>query len=211
MDPLNVPPFGPQDMTFMRPPSPPPREPLHLQIGPDQLRAVRREIPPLHPLDRTEFEDPQETIEREWDLSAMGFDTDEPMRFEEVYTAHGPATLVVGVKRPPGAPRQPRKERDLSGPVNIAGLDKAAVLAALVNAARTGLPKDFGPLVRLYTWREADSLIRAHGLRFDYVAARPIKADLSGDTFDPRLYDRDSGPGQAARAIARLRKEHAGG
>ena len=36
---------------------------------------------------------------------------------------------------------------------------------------------------------------------FDYLYGRVMKVDLSKDTFDPFLYDRDNGQGAAERAI----------
>lgn len=38
-------------------------------------------------------------------------------------------------------------------------------------------------------------------LYFDYVNGRPLKVDLSGDEFDPYLYDRDNGEGVADKAM----------
>lgn len=42
-------------------------------------------------------------------------------------------------------------------------------------------------------------------LYFDYVEGHVIKCDISGDTFDERLYDRDCGEGRAAEVIEALR------
>lgn len=89
--------------------------------------------------------------------------------------------------------------------INIAGLDRAAVLAALVNGSRS---QGMGALQdprRAITVAEAQQMIdRSMGLSFDYVCGRVIKCDLSGDTLDPRLYDRDLGLGAARRALAEL-------
>lgn len=46
---------------------------------------------------------------------------------------------------------------------------------------------------------------RQRRMYFDYVAGRVIKCDLIGDSFDPRLFDRDNGEGAAAAAIRNLR------
>jgi hypothetical protein len=98
--------------------------------------------------------------------------------------------------------------------VNIQGLDKAAVLKALHDGASAfgmGLYSDLGRDMTLaeaaeYTNGSADDFFhRSAGLRFDYVRGRPIKADITDDTFDPWLYDRDAGQGQAERVIASLR------
>lgn len=40
----------------------------------------------------------------------------------------------------------------------------------------------------------------------DYFQGRAIKADLSGDTIDPRLYDRDAGRGSLKNIVETLRK-----
>lgn len=108
----------------------------------------------------------------------------------------------------------------MSDTINIAGLDKAAILAALHNGTRAlgmGRLHDIG---RDLTVEEARTIMgigddstqmfgdmgRKRELYFDYVQGRPIKVDLSGDEFDPWLYDRDAGQGAAARAIAKLRE-----
>lgn len=43
-------------------------------------------------------------------------------------------------------------------------------------------------------------------LYFDYVDGHVIKCDLSGDEFNPALFDRDCGEGAAAKAIENLRE-----
>ena len=40
---------------------------------------------------------------------------------------------------------------------------------------------------------------------FDYVDGHVIKCDITGDQFDPGLYDRDCGEGKAEKVIAALR------
>lgn len=41
--------------------------------------------------------------------------------------------------------------------------------------------------------------------RIEYYGSKTIKIDLSGDTFDPQLFDRDfGGPGTAARIVKEL-------
>lgn len=103
--------------------------------------------------------------------------------------------------------------------VNIAGLDKAAVLATLFNAtAPSGmgfLQAQFGPSIM--TVEDAQSVIDnvgsndpgfLHGkLDYDYLFGRPLKVDLSGDEFDPWEFDRDNGgTGTAQRFIGNLRE-----
>jgi len=89
--------------------------------------------------------------------------------------------------------------------ISIKDLDKAAVLAALHNNTQPlgrGILHAQGPM----TVEQARSILDGRSdLYFDYVAGRPIKVDLSGDSFDPRLYDRDAGPGAAQQAIDSLR------
>jgi len=103
--------------------------------------------------------------------------------------------------------------------IDISGLDKAELLAALVNAAE---PLGMGKLsagkgqftadeakewIANGQWHDSEYSrdIKREWLYFDYVRGRPIKCDLSGDTLDPRLYDRDQGAGAAARVVASLR------
>lgn len=110
--------------------------------------------------------------------------------------------------------------------ISIAGLEKAAVFAALYNRAR---PQGMGFMhydptpMTVEVAREQiglgddhtaaeDEMIRAgvivvgrNSLRFDYVKGRVMKVDLNGDEFDPWAYDRDNGAGAAAEAIASIR------
>ena len=88
--------------------------------------------------------------------------------------------------------------------IDIRGIDKAQVLQALYNAARSVgrgiLQYDPTPM----TLEEARALLQ-RGTYFDYVHGRAMKVNLSGDELDPWLYDRDNGTGAAERAIAALR------
>ncbi len=88
--------------------------------------------------------------------------------------------------------------------ISIDGLDKAKVLMALFNGSRPlGLgflhydPKPMAEEV-------ARDLI-SQGAYFDYVQGRVMKVDLSGDSFNPWLYDRDNGEGAAKRIVDTLR------
>jgi hypothetical protein len=78
---------------------------------------------------------------------------------------------------------------------------KAKVLAALYNASKPlGMGfMHFDPAPM--TEAEAAEILseREH---FDYLKGRVMKLSLSGESFDPRLYDRDNGEGAAARAVA---------
>ncbi len=93
------------------------------------------------------------------------------------------------------------------GIVDLRGLSKAEVLAALYNAAsplgKGFLPAAFSP--GEMTVAEAEQHL-AMTSRWDYLNGRSFKVDLSGDQFDPWLYDRDNGgPGTAEAIIERLR------
>ena len=84
--------------------------------------------------------------------------------------------------------------------MNIKGMDKAAVLAALYNHART---QGLGILHYQpgnMSLEEARNLLKTQSY-FDYLKGRVLKIDLSGDELNERLYDRDNGLGAAAAAI----------
>ena len=103
--------------------------------------------------------------------------------------------------------------------VDISGLDKAAVLATLFNASAPSgmgfLQARFGPSIM--TVEDAQQVINAGGtdelgynrgkLRFGWLFGRPLEVDLSGDAFDPSIFDRDNGgtAGTAKRFIDHLR------
>lgn len=89
--------------------------------------------------------------------------------------------------------------------VDITGLDKAAVLAALFNNAR--VPRMFAEVKM--TTEDARECIDDQGddLFFDYVGGRAVKADLSRDEIDPWGFDRDNGDGAMQRIIDQLRSE----
>lgn len=103
----------------------------------------------------------------------------------------------------------------MSDTINIAGLDKAEVLAALYNNAK---PLGYGILhfdPTPMTAEAAQAIIdnesaapdypgNRRGLYFDYLKGRVMKVNLSDDEFDPRLYDRDNGQGAADKALDSL-------
>jgi hypothetical protein len=96
--------------------------------------------------------------------------------------------------------------------IDISGLDKAAVVAALYNRSK---PLGMGFMhydPEPMTAEQASKIIKAGGthmpnnpLYFDYLQGRVMKVDLSGDAFDAWLYDRDNGQGAAREVIANLR------
>lgn len=95
--------------------------------------------------------------------------------------------------------------------IDISKLDKARVLMALYNRAKPQglgmLHYDPAPL----GFNEARELIRER-MAFDYLKGRVMKVKLGSDELDPWLYDRDNGPGAAARALAPLLewRDHSG-
>ena len=92
--------------------------------------------------------------------------------------------------------------------ISIHSLDKAAVLAALYNAAKPvgkGFESyDSTPM----TVEQASSIIRdTPSLYFEYIGGRVMKVDLSTDELDAWLFDRDNGEGTAARVIQSLKDQ----
>lgn len=89
--------------------------------------------------------------------------------------------------------------------ISIKGLDKAELLAALYNSARTQgrglLQHDPKPMTK----EEAQKILDTQGSDFDYLKGRVMKIDLSGDSVDPWLYDRDNGSGAVERIVGGLR------
>lgn len=92
--------------------------------------------------------------------------------------------------------------------IDIKGIDKASLLAALYNEAS---PMGLGALY--FTpdemTREKAAELLEKSTRFDYVGGRPLKVSFNGDLLDgDRLYDRDQGEGRCARIVERLRESH---
>lgn len=92
------------------------------------------------------------------------------------------------------------------GNIDISGLDKAEVLAALFNASKQqGMGALDSSGKRNMTIEEARELTDQRGEQYyDYLKGRIMKVDLSKDELNPRLYDRDNGHGAAARALAAI-------
>lgn len=90
--------------------------------------------------------------------------------------------------------------------IDIKGIDKAELLAALHNGTRAqgmGRLHDIG---RDLTREEAAQFVApGEPLRFDYLLGRPLKVDISKDELYVGLYDRDAGEGRAAAVVASLR------
>ncbi len=88
--------------------------------------------------------------------------------------------------------------------IDIKGLDRASVLQALYDRAKSQGLGAFqytpGPL----SHKDAVDMLK-HQTHFDYVRGRVMKVDLSQDSFDPILYDRDNGEGAASDIISVLK------
>jgi len=89
--------------------------------------------------------------------------------------------------------------------INIEGLDRGKVLAALYNASR---PQGMGFLhydPKSMTEETGRELLKGQTY-FDYLMGRVMKVDLSSEKeFDEWLYDRDNGRGAAQLVIEQLR------
>jgi len=85
--------------------------------------------------------------------------------------------------------------------IDLHGKNKAEVLAKLYNASK---PQGIGLLhydSKKMTTEQAQVILNTGQTYFDYLKGRVMKIDLSSDELDTRLYDRDNGPGAAARAL----------
>jgi len=89
--------------------------------------------------------------------------------------------------------------------VNISGLSRAAVLAALYNASR---PLGMGFMhynAAAMTEEQAAELLKKTTY-FDYLQGRVMKISLASDDLETGLYNRDNGPNAAEFVIDELRK-----
>jgi len=103
--------------------------------------------------------------------------------------------------------------------VDISGVDKAELLAALYNNARAMGMGHFQARAGDMTKEKAQEVIDGHGddtmrrfgrgkkFYFDYLFGRPLKVDLSGDAVKPWGYDRDWGKGALARIVSTLQRK----
>jgi hypothetical protein len=91
--------------------------------------------------------------------------------------------------------------------MDIKGLDKAELLAALFNASRQQgmgfMDRSGGSDMTAEDARE----ILAKQNYFDYLRGRVMKIDLGGDELRTHLYNRDNGPGAAEAVIEHLRQK----
>lgn len=94
--------------------------------------------------------------------------------------------------------------------MDISGLSKPAVLAALFNASRQqGMGFLHTEGASRMTEEDAAAVIAEQGMYFDYLRGRVMKIGIDGDNIETRLYDRDNGQGAAERAIEPLRAKQA--
>lgn len=93
----------------------------------------------------------------------------------------------------------------------VRDLSKASVLSILYNASAP-MGEGFrhainGPVVMTLDGAEECIRLGGGGLVFDDVYGRPLKVDLTKDSFDPGLYDHhNGGAGTAGNLVAKLRK-----
>lgn len=91
--------------------------------------------------------------------------------------------------------------------IDLTGIDKAAVLASLYNASKQqGMGFLNAKGQSQMTIAEARELLRTQTY-FDYLHGRVMKVDLSKDSLQEALYDRDNGHGAAKRAIEHLSEQ----
>ncbi len=88
--------------------------------------------------------------------------------------------------------------------MNIAGMRKAAILAALYNNSKSrGMGfMHFDP--KPMTEAEAQALLDSGRTYFDYLKGRVMKVDLSGDELKTYLYNRDNGENAAETVLKDL-------
>ena len=104
--------------------------------------------------------------------------------------------------------------------IDISGIDKATLLAALFNESKAQgrgvLQDEFGgkPMPVEYAQQYIDHLESVFpfprggktNIEIDYFQGRPLKINITDDLFDPGLFDRDNGgPGTAQKIIDQLR------
>ena len=91
--------------------------------------------------------------------------------------------------------------------MDIAGLDKAEVLAALYNGSRQqgmGFLQTRGA-EGMTVEQARDEIANNERMYFDYLHGRVMKISLRGDELDTGLYNRDNGQGAAEAVIEALR------
>lgn len=94
-----------------------------------------------------------------------------------------------------------------AGEIDITGIPKKDLLYALwsgqvVAGFFHGFPQQMHPG---FDWVAAEKAASKGWI--DYFAGKAIKADISGDSVSPRLYDRDAGQGAFAKVVSAIRKQ----
>lgn len=94
--------------------------------------------------------------------------------------------------------------------IDIRGIEKVALLAALYNAARPGASDVFNTRTAPMTGSEAQDIInRTKGpLCFSHVKGRALMVNITGDALDAAKYDEKNGKNAAKEVVARLRQPH---
>jgi hypothetical protein len=88
--------------------------------------------------------------------------------------------------------------------VDISGLNKSRLLFALWNNSGVASVFKNAPFMApSLNMAKADEAVLGY---IDYFCGRCIKSDLSGDSVNPYLYDRDMGPGAFAKVVAQMRR-----
>ncbi len=91
--------------------------------------------------------------------------------------------------------------------MNIAGLDKAEVLAALYNGSRQqgmGFMRARGA-TGMTVEQAREEITKNPQMYFDYLQGRVMKISLRDDELSTALYNRDNGQGAAEAIISSLR------
>ena len=86
---------------------------------------------------------------------------------------------------------------------DISGLDKGVLLMRLACYAK---PQGLGFLHVGVKPTVDQARLDASSSYIDYYHGLPIKSDLRGDYTDPRLYNRDAGPGAFENIVNELRR-----
>ena len=91
--------------------------------------------------------------------------------------------------------------------MNISGISKAKVLAALYNNSKTQgmgmLHFDPAPMIE----DQAQKLLDSGKTYFDYLKGRVMKIDLSSDEVDTWLYNRDVGENAAETVLENIKRQ----
>ncbi len=93
--------------------------------------------------------------------------------------------------------------------MNIEGIDKATLLAALFNGSKQqgmGFMDKRGADAMTVEQAQQELDGMAPRLYFDYLYGRVLKIDIRGDDLNTRLYNRDNGEGAAEAIVAAVSK-----